>query len=133
MRLLVWFVGSMTLLSGVVGVSNVMLISVAERTREIGVRRAIGATRMNIVWMIQREAILLTTVAGYAGLLGGLLTVEALDLFVGNTSEVVSEPHVELIAALSAAALLILAGAASGLLPAWRAANIHPVEALRAE
>ena len=133
MRALVWFVGAMTLLSGVIGVSNVMLISVAERTREIGVRRAIGATRAAIVWMILREALALTAAAGYAGLMTGILATEALGAVVGDGSEVLSEPHVDVSVALAAAALLVVAGAFSGLLPAWRAANIHPVEALRAE
>jgi len=133
MRVLVWFVGAMTLLSGVVGVSNVMLISVAERTREIGVRRAIGASRAEIVWMILREALVLTSVAGYAGLLAGVLATEGLGLLVGDSSDVLSEPSVDIGAALAAAGLLVVAGTLSGLLPAWRAANIHPVEALRAE
>lgn len=133
MGFLVWFVGAMTLLSGVIGVSNVMLISVAERTREIGVRRAVGASRMNIVWLILREATLLTAVAGYAGLLGGLLAVEALGLLLGDSSDVLREPRVDVLTAVTAAVLLVVAGAISGILPAWRAANIHPVEALRAE
>lgn len=133
MRVLVWFVGLMTLLSGVIGVSNVMLISVAERTREIGIRRAVGASRVNIVWLILREATLLTAVAGYAGLIGGLLAVEALRLFLGDSSAVLREPRVDVVTAVTAAVLLVLAGAISGILPAWRAANIHPVEALRAE
>jgi putative ABC transport system permease protein len=133
MRTLVWFVGGMTLLSGIIGVSNVMLISVAERTREIGVRRAIGATRRSIMWMILREAIVLTAAAGYAGLMAGIIATEALGLLVGEGSEVLSEPHVDVTSALAAAGLLVIAGAFSGLMPAWRAANIHPVEALRAE
>lgn len=133
MGFLVWFVGVMTLLSGVIGVSNVMLISVAERTREIGVRRAVGASRMNIVWLILREATLLTAAAGYAGLLGGLLAVEGLGLLLGESSDVLREPRVEVLTAVTAAVLLVVAGAVSGILPAWRAANIHPVEALRAE
>lgn len=133
MRTLVWFVGAMTLLSGVVGVSNVMLISVAERTREIGVRRALGASRGAIVWMILQEAVTLTAVAGYIGLVTGVATTEALGVLVGDQSEVLSEPRVDLNVALIAAGLLVVAGALAGALPAWRAANIHPVEALRAE
>ena len=131
--ILVWFVGLMTLLSGVIGVSNVMLISVAERTREIGIRRAVGASRMNIVWLILREATLLTAVAGYAGLIAGLLAVEALRLLLGDSSAVLRKPRVDVLTAVTAAVLLVIAGAISGILPALRAANIPPVEALRAE
>lgn len=133
MRLLVWFVGTMTLLSGIVGVSNVMLISVAERTKEIGVRRAIGARRIDVIWMIVREALLLTTTAGYAGLLCGLAIVSALDTVVGDSSDVIHHPSVHPSTVVLAAVLLTLAGVLSGLLPAWRAANVHPVNALRAE
>ncbi|MEL6346572.1 MAG: ABC transporter permease [Myxococcota bacterium] len=133
MRGLVWFVGAMTLLSGVVGVSNVMLISVAERTREIGVRRAIGASRLDIVLMILQEAVVLTAVAGYTGLVAGVAATEGLGAAVGDANEVLSEPRVDVEVALIAAGLLVIAGALAGALPALRAANIHPVEALRSE
>ncbi|MDG1478893.1 MAG: ABC transporter permease [Myxococcota bacterium] len=131
--LLVWFVGAMTLLSGVIGVSNIMLISVQERTREIGVRRAIGASRQAVVVMILQEAVALTLTAGYVGLVCGVGFLEVLSQVVGPDSEVLSEPGVDLSVALGAATLLVVLGAFAGLLPAIRAAAIHPVVALRAD
>ena len=131
--MLVWFVGAMTLLSGVIGVSNIMLISVQERTREIGIRRAIGASQRAVVVMILQEAVALTTTSGYVGLVFGVACLEGLSRFVGPDNEVLSEPGVELSVALGAAGLLVVLGAFAGLLPALRAAAIHPVQALRAD
>jgi putative ABC transport system permease protein len=133
MSLLVWFVGAMTLLSGVIGVSNIMLISVQERTREIGVRRAIGASQRAVVVMVLQEAVALTLTSGYVGLVCGVGFLELMSRLIGPDSEVLSEPGVDLSVALGAAALLVVLGAFAGLMPAVRAAAIHPVVALRAD
>lgn len=130
----IWLVGIGTLLAGIVGVSNIMLIVVRERTREIGVRKALGATPGSIVGMIVFEAILITAVAGYFGLLGGVGLVYALDAVMANGGmEYFRNPSVNFEVAFAALIILILAGTLAGLFPALRAARIHPVEALRDE
>jgi putative ABC transport system permease protein len=132
-RLFVWFVGAATLLSGVVGVSNIMLVVVRERTKELGLRRALGATAWNIVGLIVTEAVVLTSIAGWLGLAAGLAIVEISAWMIGNESEAIGPPSVEIPATLTALAVLVLAGILAGLLPAQRAAQVHPVEALRTE
>ena len=125
-----WIVGVGTLLAGVVGVSNIMLISVAERTKEIGIRRAVGATPMSVVTMILIESVVITAVSGYAGLVGGVAAVE-LAASVIHDAPFLRAPSVDLRVALTAAALLVVAGALAGLFPALRAARIDPASALR--
>lgn len=132
-RWFIWFVGVATLLSGVVGVSNIMLVVVRERTREIGLRRALGATRLAIVVQIVAEAIVLTGIAGWVGLVVGVVLVEGVPLVLGPDHELVGTPAIEPTVALGAFVVLVLAGVFAGLLPARRAALIHPVEALRSE
>ncbi|TVQ87091.1 MAG: ABC transporter permease [Deltaproteobacteria bacterium] len=132
-RWFVWFVGAATLLSGVVGVSNIMLVIVRERTKEIGLRRALGATRMTVVIQIVSEALILTLLAGWVGLMGGVALVEGVAAWLGPDHELVGSPRVDASAALIALVVLVAAGVFSGLLPARRAARIHPVEALRSE
>lgn len=129
-RVFVWIVGIGTLVAGIVGVGNIMLISVAERTKEIGVRKAIGATPFSIVGMVVFEAMLLTAVSGYAGLVGGVLAVE-LVARVSEGAAFFRQPSVDLSVALGAAGLLVLAGGLAGLFPALRAARVDPIIALR--
>jgi len=130
-RGLVWIVGTATLLSGVVGVSNILLITVRERTSEIGVRRALGATQLQVVWMIVQEALLLTSVAGYSGLVVGVAVLEVAAYFIGEGTESMGPPSIDLSVALTSVGVLIVGGLFAGLIPARRAAAIHPVQALR--
>jgi putative ABC transport system permease protein len=133
-RLFVWFVGSLTLLAGVLGVSNILLIIVKERTRELGIRKALGATPASIVGLVLQESVALTALSGYAGLVAGVGALELLGSFLTKLDGApLSRPEVDLQAALIAAAVLIVAGAIAGIVPARHAARVAPVEALRAE
>ncbi len=126
----VWLVGIGTILAGVIGVSNIMLISVRERTREIGIRKAIGATPWQVVRMVLMEALLVTSVSGYAGLVGGALVVELVQRHVPD-NDYLRNPQVDFSAALIAVGVLVLAGVLAGLIPALRAAKVEPVTAMR--
>lgn len=131
-----WIVGMGTLLAGMIGVSNIMLIIVKERTREIGIRKTLGATPASIISMILQEAFLITSVAGYSGVVLAIGLMEGIAWFMKKSqlqSEYFSDPEVSLGVALSAMVLLVLAGILAGLFPALKAASIHPVEALRDE
>lgn len=133
-RFLIWIVGVGTLAAGVIGVSNIMLIVVRERTGEFGLRRAIGATPMAITGQIVVEALALTTLAGYFGLLAGVGIVEGVRFALeaaGANLEMFQNPGVDLSSALKACSILVFSGVCAGLLPAWRAISITPVEALR--
>jgi putative ABC transport system permease protein len=131
-----WFVGLFTLVAGVIGVSNIMLVTVKERTAEIGVKRAVGATPAAIIRQVIAETVLLTAFAGYLGLVAGVFTLElvnrAMDL-LGIRAEMFKDPGVDLHVAAMALGALIVSGALAGLLPAFRAVRIRPVEALRYE
>ncbi len=131
-RSFIWVIGLGTIVAGVVGVSNIMLISVKERTREIGIRKAIGAAPASIVGMILEEALLLTLVSGYIGLVAGVATLEAAKRFIPPTA-FFRQPDVDLRVGLGATAVLVLAGVVAGLIPALRAARINPIAALRVE
>lgn len=126
-----WFVGICTIIAGVVGVSNIMLIVVKERTREIGIRKALGARPWSIIGMIVHEAIFVTAIAGF----GGLILSMALLEIVGPNVEVdyVINPSVNFNIAITMVILLIIAGALAGFFPAYRASHIRPIEALKDE
>ena len=135
--LLIWIVGSVTLLAGIIGVSNIMLISVRERTREIGIRRAIGATPYSIVTQILKESTVLTATAGYLGILGGTGALEIAG-YVMSSSEntgpsMFDIPRADFHVAVAAAAVVVVGGIISGFFPAWNAVRIRPVVALRDE
>ena len=136
--ILTWIVGIGTLLAGVIGVSNIMLVIVRERTQEIGVMRAIGATPMKVIGQIVMESVFLTTLAGYLGLFFGILTLEGvgklLDISKENGGEIfISQPEVNFSVAVACLTILIISGVIAGLIPAKRAVQIKPIDALRAE
>ena len=130
---LIMLVGIGTLFAGAIGVSNIMMVTVKERTTEIGIRRAIGATPSNILSQIITESMLLTTVAGMMGILFSVFILEMLEL--GNTTDGILAAHFQISfwAALAALALLSVLGVVAGLAPALRAMNIKPVDAMRDE
>ncbi len=131
-----WFVGIGTLLAGIVGVGNIMLITVKERTKEIGIRKALGAPPRSIINMILAESILITSLSGYIGLIAGTFIIGGINyLMVANNLEPDNfyNPQVNLTIGLGAVVLLILAGALAGLIPALQAAGVNPVVALKDE
>lgn len=130
---LIWLVGIGTLLAGAIGVSNIMMVTVRERTTEIGIRRAIGATPRMILTQIMAESIALTSVAGMSGILFAVVVLQMVE--VGNTSDGILTAHfqVPFSTALLATILLSCLGGLAGLLPALRAMQIKPVEAMREE
>lgn len=133
---LIWFVGLGTLMAGIVGVSNIMIITVKERTREIGIRKALGATPFSIVSTLLFESILVTGIAGYAGLVMGVGLLELIAFTlesVGAQLPFFKNPEVNFQVAITAIILLVLVGALAGLMPALRAAKIMPIEAMRAD
>jgi putative ABC transport system permease protein len=133
-ELLVWVVGIGTLLAGVIGVSNIMLIIVKERTKEIGVRRAIGASPLNIMSQVILESITLTSIAGYIGLVCGIFALEAVNNAIkGQETGMFQNPGVDIVIAIKALVILIFCGALAGIIPARKAISISPVDALRTE
>ncbi|MBL0096757.1 MAG: ABC transporter permease [Bacteroidetes bacterium] len=129
---LVWIVGIGTLPAGIIGVSNIMLIVVKERTKEIGIRRAIGAPPSHIVRQLIIESVFLTTIAGYIGLVLSVALMEGVAAAIPEgEGGMFSNPTIDLNAALTALTILIVAGALAGLIPARKAVKIPPVEALR--
>jgi putative ABC transport system permease protein len=127
-NLIVWTVGIFSIISGVIGVSNIMLIIVKDRTKEIGIRKAIGATPNSIVLMILQESIFLTAIAGYIGLVLGIGTLAALS---GMETEYFRNPNVNIWIAVAATIILVISGALAGLIPAIKAARINPVQAMK--
>ena len=129
-RLFIWIIGVGTIISGIVGVSNIMMIVVKERTKEIGIRKAIGATPKSIIAMILHESIFITTISGYTGLIFAMITLK----LIGNSLEekyFISNPYIETGDAIWATVILIFFGALAGYLPARKAAKIKPIIALR--
>jgi putative ABC transport system permease protein len=131
-KLFLWVIGIGTIISGIVGVSNIMLIVVKERTKEIGIRKSLGATPMSVISLILQESIVITAVAGYVGLAMGVGLLELISSVMPDTP-FFKNPSVDMTVAISATVLLVVAGALAGLYPARHAANIKPIEALRDE
>ena len=132
-NMLIWLVGIGTLLAGAIGVSNIMMVTVRERTVEIGIRRAIGATPRNILSQIIQESILLTSIAGMTGILFVVLVLQGLEM--ANTTDGVAAAHFQISfwTAIGAVVLLSVLGVLAGLAPALRAMSIKPVDAMRDE
>jgi putative ABC transport system permease protein len=133
-RVFVWLVGAGTILAGMVGVSNVMMIDVKERTREIGIRKALGATPFSIIRQILQESILITAVSGYMGLTASVLIIEATAHLMDKfhlESTYFHHPEINFSAAVTAIVILVITGAIAGFIPARQAAAINPIEALK--
>jgi putative ABC transport system permease protein len=135
-RWFLWIVGIGTLMAGVVSVSNVMLITVKDRTREIGVRKAIGATPWSIISLILLESVFITTISGYIGLILGTVIISFLNYSISAmdmSGQMFMNPEVNLGVSIGSLGILILSGLLAGLLPSLHAARINPVEALRSD
>jgi len=135
-EMLIWIVGIGTLMAGIVGVSNIMMIIVKERTQEIGIQRAIGATPMAIMTQIITESVFLTAIAGYVGLVFGVAVIEGVNYMLvqsGSTTGMFTNPSVDFGVAVKALIILIVSGAMAGMIPARRAVSIKPIDALRYE
>ena len=130
-KIFIWIIGICTLLAGIVGVSNIMMIIVKERTNEIGVRKALGATPISIVMLVVQEAVFITAVSGYVGLVLGVGLLQ----FMSNNlqGDFFKNPSIDFNLAILATLMIIFSGALAGFFPAMRAARVQPVEALRAE
>ena len=140
-RTALWIVGLFTLLSGIVGVSNIMLITVKERTHEFGIRKAIGAKPWSILKLIIVESVIITTIFGYIGMILGIAANEYMDATIGHTkvdaglfkATMFLDPTVGLDVCFEATMVMIIAGTIAGLIPALKASRIRPIEALRAD
>ena len=135
-QILIWIVGLGTLLAGVVGVSNIIMVTVRERTQEIGIRRALGAKPMSIVFQVIKESTALTVAAGFLGISFGVFILDLVNTFLlqnmsGNTF--FTNPQIHLYTALWAAVIIIVSGMAAGILPAIRALEIKAIDAIREE
>jgi putative ABC transport system permease protein len=128
LNLIILFIGIGTLVAGIIGISNIMVYIVKERTKELGIRKALGATPKSIVGMIMMESIFVTALAGYSGLLIGIFTLKA----IGESLEkyFILNPSVETYVVVGATIILVIAGTIAGYVPAKRAASIKPIVAL---
>jgi putative ABC transport system permease protein len=135
-----WVIGIFTLLSGVVGVSNIMLITVKERTHEFGIRKALGAKPRSILWLVVAESIFITTLFGYVGMVAGVGVTEWMNVYFGSQqvdvgvmqTTVFRDPTIDISVAIEATVTLIVAGTLAGFIPAYKAARIRPIVALNA-
>jgi len=130
-KMFFWFVGLCTIIAGIVGVGNIMLIIVKERTKEIGIRKALGASPFSIISTILHEAVFITVIAGFVGLIFGLLVWEIIGPFI--ETDFFTRPEVNFNVTISTLILLVVSGAFAGFIPAYRAAKIRPIVALRDE
>jgi putative ABC transport system permease protein len=141
LRIAIWVIGIFTLLSGIVGVSNIMLITVKERTREFGIRKALGAKPSSILWLIIVESVTITTLFGYIGMVAGIAATEWMNYVAGSetvnngfgNATVFLNPTVDISIAIQATLTLVIAGTLAGFYPARKAVSISPIEALRAD
>ena len=134
--ILIWLVGLGTLLAGIIGVSNIMMVTVRERTKEIGVRRALGAKPKDIISQIMTESLTLTALAGLLGLSCGVYLLDLVNkILSANPSDdtMIVDPSVNIQTALAATVILLLSGLLAGLIPAWRAMQIKAIDAIREE
>lgn len=132
-NILVWIVGIGTLLAGIIGVSNIMLVVVKERTKEIGIRKAIGATPFSIVSQILLEAVILTGIAGYFGLTAGVGVLELINGALTGSNGMFKNPEIDFSAAVICLIIIIISGGLAGIIPAQKAAGVDPIVALRSE
>ena len=130
---LIWFVGAGTLIAGGVGISNIMLVTVRERTKEIGIRRALGATPINIITQILSESIVLTLIAGIAGLMVGVGLLNVIGIILSQSDQFFKDPQISFSVAIASLIILLVIGTLAGFLPANRAMSIKPIEAIREE
>ena len=133
MSIFIWIIGIMTIIAGIVGISNIMMIVVKERTKEIGIRKALGATPGSIIGLILMESVLITSVSGYIGLVCGVGVLELVSHFLPPDTPFFKNPEVNFQVAITATIILIVAGAVAGIIPARKAAVIRPIVALRDE
>ena len=136
--ILVWLVGLGTLLAGVIGISNIMMVTVKERTKEIGVRRALGASPHNIITQVMSESLVLTTLAGFIGLSFGVFVLDLVDKITSPPPGIDFQsgflhPGINITVAMIATLILLISGLIAGLIPAWRATKIKAIDALRDE
>lgn len=132
LKITMWTIGLLTLITGIVGVSNIMFVSVRERTHEIGIRRAIGAKPRSILMQVVLESVVMTATFGYIGIILGTVGLEIIGHYFADAN-FISDPKVDIRLALQVMAVLVVAGALAGIFPALRALKINPVEALRTE
>ncbi|MDR3267548.1 MAG: ABC transporter permease [Tannerella sp.] len=136
--ILVWLVGMGTLLAGIIGVSNIMMVTVRERTKEIGVRRALGAKPVNIISQVMSESLLLTALAGLMGLSLGIFCLDVVNRILSaqpseSNDTFFANPEVSIQTAIAATVVLLFSGLLAGLIPAWRAMQIKAIDAIREE
>ena len=130
---LIWIVGLGTLFAGAIGVSNIMLVTIKERTKEIGIRRALGATPNDIIRQILSESIVLTLIAGVSGLMFGVGLLSAVGAALSHGDQFFKDPQISFTVAIAALFILLIIGTLAGFIPANRAMNIKPIEAIREE